>query len=163
LKLLARLIRWAPRLSQYLPSALTSNPQHAVRLTCAGQAAACGNGDRDRLRGEMKHDHNEERNAAEKARIFLHVLTPSMARTDEIVHRLRHAAGLADSASNQGFSSQRVLNDIRGEAGTALKGVVASLDTGQHPLTEAMIDRARTAVAKWLAALDAHARWGIQK
>jgi hypothetical protein len=56
-----------------------------------------------------------------------------------------------------------VLNDIRGEASAALKGVVASLDAGQHPLTEAMIDRARTAVAKWLAALDAHARWGIQK
>jgi hypothetical protein len=111
----------------------------------------------------MKHDQIEERNAAEKARIFLHVLTPSMARTDEIVHRLRHAAGLADSASNQGFSSVRVLNDIRGQASTALKGVVASLDTGQHPLTKAMIDRARTAVAKWLAALDAHARWGIQK
>jgi hypothetical protein len=110
----------------------------------------------------MKHDHNEERGAAEKARIFL-ILTPSKARTDEIVHRLRHAAGLADSASNQGFSSERVLNDIRGEASTALKGVVGSLDTGQPPLTEAMIDRARIAVAKWLAALDAHARWGIQK
>jgi hypothetical protein len=56
-----------------------------------------------------------------------------------------------------------VLNDIRGEASTALKGVVASLDTAQDLLTEAMIDRARTAVAKWLAALDAHARWGVQK
>jgi hypothetical protein len=43
------------------------------------------------------------------------------------------------------------------------RGVVGSFDTGQHPLTEAMIDLARTAVAKWLAALDAHARWGIQK
>ena len=110
----------------------------------------------------MKHDNNEERSAAEKARIFL-ILTPSMGRTDEIVHRLRHAAGLADSASNQGFSSERVLNDIRGEASTALKGVVGSLDTAPDLLTEAMIDRARTAVAKWLAALDAHARCGIQK
>jgi hypothetical protein len=35
-----------------------------------------------------------------------------MARTDEIVHRLRHAAGLADSASNQGFSNERVLNAL---------------------------------------------------
>jgi hypothetical protein len=111
----------------------------------------------------MKREQNEERSAAEKARIFLDILTPSTARTDEIVHRLRHAAGLADSASNQGFSSERVLNDIRGEASTALKGVVGSLDTAQDLLTEAMIDRARTAVAKWLAALDAHARWGIQK
>jgi hypothetical protein len=111
----------------------------------------------------MKREQNEERSAAEKARIFLDILTPSTARTDEIVHRLRHAAGLADSASNQGFSSERVLNDIRGEASTALKGVVGSLDTARDLLTEAMIDRARTAVAKWLAALDAHARWGIQK
>jgi hypothetical protein len=44
LELLARLIRWVRKLSQYLPSALTSDPQHAVRLTCARQAAACGNG-----------------------------------------------------------------------------------------------------------------------
>jgi hypothetical protein len=101
----------------------------------------------------MKHDHNEERSAAEKARSVLHTLTPATPRTDEIVHRLRHAAGLADSASNRGFSSETALNDIRGEAGTALKGVVGSLDTGQRPLTEAMIDRATTAVAKWLAAL----------
>ena len=34
LELLARLIRWVRQLSQYLPSALTSDPQHAVRLTC---------------------------------------------------------------------------------------------------------------------------------
>ena len=44
MELLARLIRRVPRLSQYLPSALTSDPQYAVRLTCARQAAACGNG-----------------------------------------------------------------------------------------------------------------------
>jgi hypothetical protein len=81
----------------------------------------------------MKHDHNEERSAAEKARIFL-ILTPSTARTDEIVHRLRHAAGIVDSASNQGFSSERVLNDIRREASTALKGVVASLELPASPL-----------------------------
>jgi hypothetical protein len=103
----------------------------------------------------MKHDLNEERSAAERARVILHTLTPSAARTDEIVHKLRHAARLADSASNQVFSSEKALSDIRGEASTARKGVVGSLDTGQRTLTEAMIDRARTAVAKWLAALDA--------
>ena len=99
----------------------------------------------------MKHDPNEERSAAEKARV---ILTPSTPRTDEIVLRLRLAAHLADSARNLCFSTERALND-RIEASTALKGVAGSLDTGQHPLTEAMIDRARTAVAKWLAALDA--------
>jgi hypothetical protein len=103
----------------------------------------------------MKRDHNEERSAAEKAQVVLRTLTPSTPRTDEIVHRLRHAAGLADAASNQGFSSERALNDIRGEASTALKGVVGSLDTGQHPLTKAMIDRAKAAVANRLATLDA--------
>ena len=87
--------------------------------------------------------------------MVLRTLTPSTPRTDEIVHRLRHAAGLADAASNQGFSSERALNDIRGEASTALKGVVGSLDTGQHPLTKAMIDRAKAAVANRLATLDA--------
>jgi hypothetical protein len=103
----------------------------------------------------MKRDHNEERSAAEKAHMVLRTLTPSTPRTDEIVDRTRYAAGLADAASKQGFSSEKALNGIRGEASTALKGVVGSLDTGQHPLTEAMIDRAKTAVATWLATLDA--------
>jgi hypothetical protein len=101
----------------------------------------------------MKRD--EERSAAEKAHMVLRTLTPSTPRTDEIVDRTRYAAGLADAASKQGFSSEKALNGIRGEASTALKGVVGSLDTGQHPLTEAMIDRAKTAVATWLATLDA--------
>lgn len=105
----------------------------------------------------MKHDHHEERSAAKNKQVILRTLTPSTRRTDEIVHRLRHAAGRADAAIMQGLSSDKALNDIRGEASTALKGVVGSLDAGRHPLTEAMIDRAKTAVANWLAALDSAA------
>ena len=100
-------------------------------------------------------NRNEERSAAEKAREVLRTLTSSTPRTDEIVHRLRLAAGLANAASQQGFSSEKALNDIRAESSIALKGVVGSLDAEQHPLTETMIDRAKTAVANWLAALGA--------
>jgi hypothetical protein len=103
----------------------------------------------------MKRDHNEERSAAQKADMVLRTLTPSTPRTDEILRTLRHAADLADAASKQGFSSEKALNDIRGEASTVLRGVAGSLDTGQHPLTEALIDRAKTAVTNWLATLDA--------
>ena len=44
-------------------------------------------------------NRNEERSAAEKAREVLRTITPSTPRTDEIVHRLRLAAGLANAAS----------------------------------------------------------------
>ena len=104
---------------------------------------------------EMKRHHNEERSAGEKAREVLRTLTPSTPRTDEIVHRLRHATGLAGASSQQGFSSEKAVNDIRAEASIALKGVVGSLDAEQHPLTETMVDRAKTAVANWLVALGA--------
>jgi hypothetical protein len=100
-------------------------------------------------------NRNEERSAAENAREVLRTITPSTPRTDEIVHRLRHAAGLANAAGLQGFSSEKAVNDIRAEASIALRGVVGSLDAEQHPLTGAMIDRAKTAVADWLTALGA--------
>jgi hypothetical protein len=101
----------------------------------------------------MKRD--DERSAAAKAQMILGTLTTSTLRTDEIVHKLRHAASLATAASVQSFSSDMALNAIRGEAGIALNGVAGSLDRGRSPLTQAMIDRAKTAVAEWLEALDA--------
>ncbi len=95
---------------------------------------------------------DDERSAAAKAQEVLNSLTLSTLRTEKILSSLRHAARLATDGS-KGFSSQAVLDNIRGEATTALNGLVGSWDKGQ--LSQAMIDHAKTAVAEWLKALEA--------
>jgi hypothetical protein len=94
---------------------------------------------------------DEERKAATKAQATLSTLSPSTARTEEIAFNLRYASRLATAASAQGFSSDAVLNSLRGDASIALNAVAGSLDA--RTLTQDMIDKARGAVAPWLSAL----------
>lgn len=94
---------------------------------------------------------DDERKAATKARDVLGTLTPTTVRTDALVHSLRMAASAATDASKQNLSSEAALNNIRGEAATALSGAAVLLHV--KALTLATIDRAGRAVAAWLSAL----------
>jgi len=58
---------------------------------------------------------------------------------------------VATKAQNS-FSSQKTLNDTRGEAATALNGVSGSLGSGR-PRTHEKISRAKSAVEAWLNSL----------
>ena len=95
---------------------------------------------------------DDERSAATKAQEVLNSLTLSTLWTEKLVSSLRHAARVATDSS-KGFSSQAALDNIRGEATTALNGLVGSWDKGQ--LSQAMVDHAKTAIAAWLKALEA--------
>lgn len=89
---------------------------------------------------------DDERKGAERARDVL-------TYADHIVHPLRLAAGLATTASSQGFSSQAELNNIRSDATEALNAVIRALQT--RTLTNSIIASAQTGVAAWLRALEA--------
>ncbi len=93
----------------------------------------------------------EERKAAEKALAVIRSLTPTTQRMDAIIFPLRYAASLATDARRQSFSGEATLNNIRGEAATALNGVCGAMD--RKGLTRDLIDRARNAVAAWLSAI----------
>jgi hypothetical protein len=96
---------------------------------------------------------DDERKGAERARDVLSTLSRSAAYADHIVHPLRLAAGLATTASSQGFSSQAELNNIRSDATEAFNAVIRALQT--RTLTNSIIASAQTGVAAWLRALEA--------
>ncbi|MGO9684556.1 MAG: hypothetical protein ACLPTZ_18590 [Beijerinckiaceae bacterium] len=94
---------------------------------------------------------DDERNAAEGAREVLRSLVPSAPHAQMQIDILRKAATVSTKAQST-FSSQTALNELRGEAATALNGVSGALATGR-PLTYEMISRARNAVEAWLKGL----------
>ena len=94
---------------------------------------------------------DDERNAAEGAREVLRSLVPSAPHTQMQIETLRKAATVATKAQST-FSTQTALNELRGEAATALNGVSGALATGR-PLTHEMISRARNTVEAWLKGL----------
>jgi hypothetical protein len=96
---------------------------------------------------------NDERKAVEQARETLSTLTPTTARTDAIVQDLRYASGLMARAASKGSSSEMALNDLRGDASTALNAVTSALD--RRTLTKEVIDKARQAIALVLDQLPA--------
>ena len=98
---------------------------------------------------------DDERKAAEEVKAVLSSLVPSAPHTQGQIDTLRKAATIATKTQNS-LSSQKALNDTRGEAATALNGVCGSLATGR-PLTHEMISRARNAVETWLAGLTKEA------
>jgi hypothetical protein len=106
---------------------------------------------------------DDERKAATKAQAVLSWLVPSTERTDETIFALRHAAQIAATAIQPNFSSQMALTNARHEAATALTSVCGALSfpikkrgSVDRPsaLTQAMIDRAKSAVEAWLNGLD---------
>jgi len=106
---------------------------------------------------------DDERKAATKAQAVLSWLVPSTERTDETIFALRHAAQVAATAIQPNFSSQMALTNARHEAATALTSVCGALSfpikkrgSVDRPsaLTQAMIDRAKSAVEAWLNGLD---------
>ena len=90
----------------------------------------------------------EERKAAMSAKAQLRHLTPSSARTDRIIVRLRHAANVAAAATLNRLDSERALDSIRYEAAKSLNVVCRLLDRGH--LTQDAIEQANRAVARWL-------------
>jgi tetrahydromethanopterin S-methyltransferase subunit F len=96
---------------------------------------------------------NDERKAVEQARETLSALTPTTARTDAIVQDLRYASGLMARAASKGFSSEMTLNNLRGDASTALNAVTGAFD--RRTITKEVIDRARQAIALVLDQLPA--------
>ena len=93
----------------------------------------------------------EERKAALSAKAQLRHLTPSSARTDRIIVRLRYAANVAAAATLNRLDSERALDPIRYEAAKSLNVVCRLLDRGH--LTQDAIEQANRAVAGWLNAL----------
>jgi hypothetical protein len=93
----------------------------------------------------------EERKAAMSAKAQLRHLTPSSARTDRIIVRLRHAANVAAAATLNRLDSERALDPIRYAAARSLNVVCRLLDRAH--LTQDAIEQASRAVAGWLNAL----------
>jgi hypothetical protein len=90
----------------------------------------------------------DERKIAKDAEAVVRSLTPSTPRTRAQIDTLRKAAHFATTAILQNnFSSQKALNNTRGETATALRGLLAN-----GSLTQESISRARNAVEAWLNA-----------
>ena len=97
---------------------------------------------------------DSERKAAEKARGVLALLSPTAAYADHIVHPLRLAASVANSAVPQvAASGRRALNKKRSNAIRSLDAVIRALQT--RTLTHKIITSAQEAVDEWLAGVDA--------
>ena len=97
----------------------------------------------------------DEYRVALKAHEVLSTLKTSTPRAEKTLNDLRHAARYA-ADSTKGFSSQAALDNLRGEAATALNGVAGSLAKGE--LSQAMIDRAKAAVLHgWRRSLQPNA------
>src|SRR5271170_5604259 len=94
---------------------------------------------------------DSERKAAEKARGVLALLSPTAAYADHIVHPLRLAASIANSAVSQGALGRRALNKRRGDATGALDAVIRAWQI--RTLTHKIITSAQETVDEWLAAL----------
>jgi hypothetical protein len=73
--------------------------------------------------------------AAMSAKAQLGHLTPSSARTDRIILRLRHAANVAATATLNHLDSERAFDAARYEAAKSLNAVCRLLDRGILPKT----------------------------
>jgi hypothetical protein len=117
--------------------------------------------DRERLQ-KMSSDRpnakiEEERKAAENAKAVLGWLTPSNARTDQIIFVLRYAANVAASAALiRGLESKKALDATREESTRSLNAVCNFLE--KRILTQDAIDQADRAVEAWLSALPSASR-----
>jgi hypothetical protein len=95
----------------------------------------------------------EERRAAENAKAILGWLTPSTARTDQIIFVLRSAANLAATTALIRLERMKALNVLRDEAAISLNAVCSLMD--KRLLTEEAIKQANSTVEAWLSALPA--------
>jgi hypothetical protein len=117
--------------------------------------------DRERLQ-KMSSDRpnakiEEERKVAENAKAVLGWLTPSNARTDQIIFVLRYAANVAASAALiRGLESKKALDATREESTRSLNAVCNFLE--KRILTQDAIDQADRAVEAWLSALPSASR-----
>ena len=93
----------------------------------------------------------DERQAAEEAKAVVSSLAPSTSPTEAQRRTLRKAATIATRAAQNNFSSQRALNDARGEVATALFEV-SGLSVNER-LTHETITRAKEAIEVWLNGL----------
>ena len=93
----------------------------------------------------------EERKAAMSAKAQLRHLTPSSARSDRIIVRLRYAVNVAAAATLNRLDTEKALDPIRYEAAKSLNVVCRLLNRGR--LTQDAIEQANRAVAGWLNAL----------
>ena len=86
---------------------------------------------------------DSERKSAEKARGVLALLSPTAAYADHVVHPLRLAASVANSAVSHGPSSRKALDKKRIDAAGALDAVIRALQT--RNLTHKIITTAQEA------------------
>jgi hypothetical protein len=90
----------------------------------------------------------DEQLAVAKAHAILNTLSPDAERNDTIAAALRDATRHITTAMARAFSSEAVLNDLRGDAANALSAVSGSLDA--RTLRQETIDIAKRAVTKLL-------------